>query len=169
MQLSQAFHGACEAESALKAPSRGQEQQCATFVQAIVFIFPCDWWCVGTLRAVHKTGRLSATFCAVATRTPHSLRPRTSAPAVCVTCSLASVVALGCSRRRRPIRQHRRRKAAVVRAAWAAYLLWEGSSAGHSVLDVVQHALWKPGHNSLPPVRNEADWMGDGCNFSHAI
>ena len=70
MQLSQAFHGACEAESALKAPSRGQEQQCATFVQAIVFIFPCDWWCVGTLRAVHKTGRLSATFCAVATRTP---------------------------------------------------------------------------------------------------
>src|SRR6266436_462049 len=70
MQLSQAFHGAREAESALKAPSRGQEQQCATFVQAIVFIFPCDWWCVGTLRAVHKTGRLSATFCAVATRTP---------------------------------------------------------------------------------------------------
>src|SRR5947209_19460617 len=70
MQLSQAFHGACEAESALKAPSRGQEQQCATFVQAIVFILPCDWWCVGTLRAVHKTGRLSATFCAVATRTP---------------------------------------------------------------------------------------------------
>src|SRR3989442_15858356 len=70
MQLAEAFHGACEAESALKAPSRGQEQQCATFVQAIVFIFPCDWWCVGTLRAVHKTGRLSATFCAVATRTP---------------------------------------------------------------------------------------------------
>src|SRR6266852_8447399 len=98
MQLSQAFHGACEAESALKAPSRGQEQQCATFVQAIVFIFPCDWWCVGTLRAVHKTGRLSATFCAVATRTPCRLpsrgvsrdgvlrrcswrRPRTDAPA----------------------------------------------------------------------------------------
>src|SRR5712691_274284 len=76
MQLSQAFHGACEAESALKAPSRGQEQQCATFVQAIVFIFPCDWWCVGTLRAVHKTGRLSATFCAVATRTPKPVHPR---------------------------------------------------------------------------------------------
>src|SRR6266436_5088501 len=82
MQLSQAFHGACEAESALKAPSRGQEQQCATVVQAIVFIFPCDWWCVGTLRAVHKTGRLSATFCAVATRTPIDRQARNAGSGV---------------------------------------------------------------------------------------
>jgi len=68
-----------------------------------------------------------------------------------------------------PIRQHRMRKAAVVRVAVAAYLLWEGTSAGASVLGVVQDALGEPGHNSFPPVRHEADWMGDGCNFSRLI
>jgi hypothetical protein len=39
MWLSQALHSSCEAAPTPKAPSMGQQQQRATFIQVIVFIF----------------------------------------------------------------------------------------------------------------------------------